>query len=274
MNHVCISGMNPPPRRAVSARRAKRWAACIFSFGGLVLGVSLWASSAGAQTKTSDAQRAVQLNEAGAELYAAGNYAGALAAFERAYALIVEPNLLFNIAGCYEQLGQPARAIEYYHRFLGAPEAAPEGRERAIEALQALRAFEAPEPVAQTRQLTEPSGWEHPVWPVVALGTGILVAGLGTGLYLDGAHDHEEVGGATADGDTSRPSSMTEVDAQRLIDAGDRKKLIGAVGLGVGGALIASHVVLHLWRASRQGAPEVQAELRLVPGGCLLTGSF
>src|SRR5688572_19127953 len=102
----------------------------------LLLGVTLWAAPAPAQTASNDAARAVQLNEAGAELYSAGNYAGALAAFERAYSLIMEPNLLFNIAGCYERLGQPARAVEYYERFLRAPHADPEGQKRARDALE------------------------------------------------------------------------------------------------------------------------------------------
>lgn len=253
------------PRKLSSKPRQARVAS-------LLLGLTLWAMPAAAQTASSDAARAVQLNEAGAELYTAGNYAGALAAFERAYSLIMEPNLLFNIAGCYEQLGQPARAVEYYHRFLRAPDADPKGRERALDALAALGAVQltAPEPPAPN----EPSSWDHPAWPLLTLGTGILLAGLGTGLYLDGARDHDEVTGAPNYGDASRPSSMTEVEAQRLIDSGDTKKLIGGIGLGVGSTLIATHVVLTLWRSTQREASQVRAEIRLLPGGCLVTGSF
>jgi tetratricopeptide (TPR) repeat protein len=242
----------------------------------LLLVLTLWATPARAQTARDDAARAVQLNEAGAELYAAGNYAAALAAFERAYSLIMEPNLLFNIAGCYERLGQPARAVEYYQRFVRAPLADPEGRQRALESLESLEAtaLETAAPDTPAPAPKEPNAWTHPAWPLLTLGTGILLAGLGTGLYLDGARDHDEVTGAANYGDVSRPSSMTEVEAQRLIDAGDTKKLIGAIGLGVGGALIATHVVLTVWRSARGEASQVRAELRLVPGGCLVTGSF
>lgn len=235
----------------------------------LLLGAILWATPAPAQSD--DAARAVQLNEAGAELYSAGKYAGALAAFERAYTLSGEPNLLFNIAGCYEQLGQPARAVEYYQRFLRAPAADPEGRKRALESLASL---EAGAPAPQAPPPAEPSAWEHPAWPLLTLGTGILLAGLGTGLYLDGARDHDEVTGAPNYGDAPRPSPMTEVEAQRLIDSGDTKKLIGGIGLGIGATLIATHVVVTLWRGARGEASQVRAELRLLPAGCLVTGSF
>lgn len=258
--------------RAARSRWMQRSRASI-ALGGLLLGVAFGPNAAHAQAPSSDAARAVQLNEAGAELYTASNYAGALAAFERAYALIGEPNLLFNIAGCYEQLGQRERAIEYYHRFLGAPEAGPEGRKRAIEALEALEAnTPAQPPFAPTP--AEPSAWDHPAWPLATLGSGILLAGLGTGLYLDGARDHDEVTGAPGSASPSRPSALTEVEAQRLIDSGDTKKLIGGIGLGLGSALIATHVVLSLWRAGEAETPEARAELRLVPGGCLLTGRF
>jgi tetratricopeptide (TPR) repeat protein len=244
----------------------------------LLLGATLWAASAPAQTASSDAARAVQLNEAGAELYATGNYEGALAAFERAYSLIMEPNLLFNIAGCYERLGQPARAVEYYQRFLRAPQADPEGRKRAVESLASLEPLTpvhtAAAADARPSPPIEPSVWDHPAWPVLTLGTGILLAGLGTGLYLDGARDHDEVTGAPNYGDAPRPSPMTEVEAQRLIDSGDTKKLIGGIGLGIGGTLIATHVVLTVWRSTQGEASQVRAQLRLLPGGCLVTGSF
>lgn len=244
------------------------------SVAGLLLGAALCATPAAAQPASTEAARAVQLNEAGAELYAAGNYAGALAAFERAYSLIMEPNLLFNIAGCYERLGQPARAVEYYQRFLLAPEADPAGRERAIASIASIASVDAAAPEAPAPARIEASAWDHPAWPILTLGTGILLAGLGTGLYLDGARDHDEVTGAPNYGDAPRPSSMTEVEAQRLIDSGDTKKLIGGIGLGIGGTLIATHVVLTLWRGARAEAAPARAQLRLLPGGCLVTGSF
>src|SRR5690606_36633644 len=104
-------------------------------------------------------------------------------------------------------------------------------------------------------------------WPLATLGSGILLAGLGAGLYLDGAHDHNEVTSAPGFGDASGSSDLTEVEAQRLIDSGDTKKLIGGIGIGVGSALIVAHVAITLWRAGDDEQPGAGAELRLIPGG-------
>jgi tetratricopeptide (TPR) repeat protein len=238
------------------------------------LAVMFWPSSVCAATPNSDAQRAVHLNETGSELYAAGDLTGALLAFERAYALANEPNLLFNIAGCHARLGHHQQALDYYRRFLNEPGADPEGRRRAIQAIQEL---EAPPPAAAPAAPPAPAAspaqsWEHRVWPLATLGAGILFAGLGAGLYLDGAHDHNEVTSAPGYGDPREPNRMTEVEAKALIDSGDTKKLLGGVGLGLGSALIATHVVLSVW--GEREAPVARAELRLAPNGCWLSGSF
>ena len=181
---------------------------------------------------------AFQLNETGSELYAAGNYPAALHAFQRAYALIAEPNLLFNIAGCHERLGQRTQAIEYYRWFLDSPNGNPDGRRRAIDALSRL---DSPPPAAlatAAAPVEQPSAF----WPLATLGAGILLAGFGAGLYVDGAHDHNEVTSAPGYGDASGSSNLTEVRAQQLIDSGDTKKLIGGIGMGVGTALIVTAI--------------------------------
>jgi hypothetical protein len=59
-------------------------------------------------------------------------------------------------------------------------------------------------------------------------------AGLGAGLYLDGAHDHYEVPRAPGFGDNSGSRNLTEVEAQRLIDSDDTKKLVGGTPRGSG----------------------------------------
>jgi tetratricopeptide (TPR) repeat protein len=232
---------------------------------------------AAAQTPTpaSDAARAMQLNEAGSELYASGKYAAALQAFQRAYSLLPEPNLLFNIAGCHERLGQRQQAIEYYRWFLGTASANPEGRRRAISTLARLEAQPsgpAPIPPAPPRSAEETSN--SAAWPLATLGAGILFAGLGAGLYLDGAHDHNEVTNAPGFGDATGSSTLTEVEAKKLIDSGDTKKRIGVIGFGLGGALIATHVAINLWRGATRDSSQTSAELRLSPGGWAVAGKF
>jgi len=222
-----------------------------------------------AEAPSADAIVAMQLNESGSASYAAGNYAAALDSFERAYSLVAEPNLLFNIAGCHERLGQKSQASEYYRWFLGSSSTNSDGRRRAIAALGRLTPAAPPEP-----KPAPSSGWDNPAWPIATLGAGILFAGLGAGLYLDGAHDHNEVTSSPGFGDASGSSTLTEVEAQQLIDSGDTKKLVGGIAFGFGTALIATHVVITVWRSASRDERAPSAELRLVPGGWSLAGSF
>lgn len=239
-----------------------------------------WPADANAQSPSnapmapSDAARAVQFNEEGSQLYAAGKYADALRAFQRAYALIPEPNLLFNIAGCLERLGQRTQAVEYYRWFLGTANTNPNGRQRAIAALSRLEADPPKPPPPPLPSPPPPPEPESQAWPLATLGAGILFAGLGAGLYLDGAHDHNQVTNAPGFGDASGSSTLTEVEAQKLIDSGDTKKRIGAVGFALGGALIATHVAINLWRAGSRESGETSGELLIMPDGWAVAGKF
>jgi tetratricopeptide (TPR) repeat protein len=79
------------------------------------------------------------LNTQGLELYRAGKYREAVEVFLSAYAADKDPNLLFNIARCYELLGESAAALQQYERFLSSPDIEPDGRARATRAVQVLR---------------------------------------------------------------------------------------------------------------------------------------
>jgi hypothetical protein len=221
---------------------------------------------------SADAIAALELNEMGSSLYASGNYAAALDSFERAYTLIAEPNLLFNIAGCHERLGHKSQAVEYYRWFLGSSATNTNGRRRAIAAI--ARLTDTPPP-APKPTVVEKNGWDDTVWPIATLGAGILFAGLGAGLYLDGAHDHNEVTNAPGFGEGS--STLTDDEAKELIDAGDTKKLVGGIAFGFGAALIATHVAITVWRSTshdESGQTTGSTELRLIPGGWALAGAF
>jgi tetratricopeptide (TPR) repeat protein len=261
------SASRPTARaRGLRARLAPALFSCASAFA-----LASWSSAADAEVPSSDATHAVRLNDSGSELYAAGNYAAALDAFQRAYALIAEPNLLFNIAGCHERLGQRSQAIEYYRWFLGTASANPEGRRRAIAALSRL---ETEPSSAAPKTLTEPRDEPSAAWPLATLAAGILFAGLGAGVYLDGAHDHNEVTSAPGFGDASGSSTLTEVQAHELIESGDTKKLVGGVAFGLGSALIATHVAITLWRSSSREPAPSSAELLLLPSGWAVAGKF
>jgi hypothetical protein len=223
-----------------------------------------------AEAPTSDALAALQLNETGSSLYAVRNYAAALDSFEHAYSLVAEPNLLFNIAGCHDRLGHKSQAVEYYRWFLGSSSTNTDGRRRAIAAV--ARLTDTPTPVVPQPAPKARSAWDNPVWPIVTLGGGILFAGLGAGLYLDGAHDHNDAASSPgADG------TLTQAEAQELEDSGDTKKLVGGIAIGFGAALIATHIAITIWHSSshdESGRNTGSAELRLIPGGWALSGSF
>ena len=68
-------------------------------------------------------------------------YDKAVAEYRAAYELAPRPGLLFNIGLCYEKLGNPARAVDYYGRFLSAEPAgpkAPEARARREALLERI----------------------------------------------------------------------------------------------------------------------------------------
>ena len=74
----------------------------------------------------------------GVQLYKAGDHAGALAAFERAYLLYEDTGILFNIAQCRRALGDTEQATRIYRRVLvKAPRHSPlaQSAERILDAM-------------------------------------------------------------------------------------------------------------------------------------------
>ena len=60
--------------------------------------------------------------QAGASDYESGDYQHALEEFQRAYELSQRPQLFYNIALAYQQLGDLEHAVEYLGRFLNEVE--------------------------------------------------------------------------------------------------------------------------------------------------------
>ena len=80
-----------------------------------------------------DAREDAKVNyEQGKKMYAAGDYKGAISAFARAEQLSPSPFNDFNIALCYDKLGEADIAVKYYRSYLGkAPDAS---NKAAVEA--------------------------------------------------------------------------------------------------------------------------------------------
>jgi tetratricopeptide (TPR) repeat protein len=236
--------------------------------------------------------RVAELNESGAKFYAERSYRRAIEKFIEAYAIDHDPNLLFNIARCYEELGETDAAIEKYRAFIAAPGADTDGRLRAQDSLKALEKLRAdgPAPAAPSPENSDapsadasstpadsPSSGSFLPW--VALGAGVLATGLGTTLYVLGVRDHDRVTSAPGYGDPGGVHPMKRSEARDLVAAGDTKKVIGGIGLGLGGALIATGAALFLSGKSEPPAHDTSA-LHLVvdPGpqklSLTVSGSF
>lgn len=201
-----------------------------------------------------------QLNEEGAALYSARDYRRAIEKFIQAYAIDSDPNLLFNIARCYEELGEVDAAIEKYENFLKTPGADTRGRQRARESLQTLResrdkdstrdAAASGKTSASAEHPTDspaaqpPAEHETNLVPWLTLGGGVVFAAVGTTFYLLGASDHNKVTDAQGYGNPDAVADMTRKEADDLVSSGNTKKLLGGVSLGLAGALAATYVVL------------------------------
>ena len=227
-------------------------------------------ASAGEDPASADEGRVVELNERGSALYADGDYRRAVELFLQAYAVGSDPNLLFNIAACYEGLGDRDAAIEKYRAFLADPSADPDGRPRAASALERLlsndgNAAPPQAPIAPTSvelrvppaaALAGPTTDAPPEWvPWAVLGGGAALSVTGVAIYLLGAADHREVTEAPGYDDPDAVVPFSREHAEALVDSGNAKKVMGASTAAVGGAVIAGYV---LWRVlDRPGEPAV-----------------
>ncbi|MBI2894139.1 MAG: PEGA domain-containing protein [Deltaproteobacteria bacterium] len=102
---------------------------------GLVLAFA-WTGLAVGDAREDEAAR---LFEEGTRLYNAGSYREAIDAFEAANAVLHAPANLYNLARCYEKLGEFRIALGHYERFLSDPTATErELVERRVAELSAM----------------------------------------------------------------------------------------------------------------------------------------
>jgi hypothetical protein len=240
-----------------------------------------------------NAARVLALSDEGAALYERGEYRRALENFIAAYAIGQDPNLLFNMGRCYQQLGDNAVAEEKYRAFIADPGSDPAGIERARALLDRLN---EPAPSVNEAPLPAPSRAEplaahdappahepsrlRAILPWATLGASVACLTAGTTLYLLGAADHGRITDSRGYGDPDGISPLTEARARDLVDSGDTKKTLGGIGLGLGGALLATSVVLFVTEQNHapSGAAQPGLGLALAPtpngGSIALSGSF
>lgn len=73
------------------------------------------------------------LVDEGTRAFLANDFAAALTAFERAYAINASPDLLYNLARVHEALGHTSEAMGFYERFIKEPNVDTDARADAVK---------------------------------------------------------------------------------------------------------------------------------------------
>jgi tetratricopeptide (TPR) repeat protein len=124
------------------------------------------------------------------EFTSAGKYSEAIGAYVKAYEISRAAAILYNIATIYDRrMHERALAIEYFRRYLQAPDVDPEFARRATERLTTLKAEDVAEAKLRTAGqvgLPPPAATPAPApaapeQPVATRGTGVRTAGLVVG---------------------------------------------------------------------------------------------
>jgi tetratricopeptide (TPR) repeat protein len=200
-------------------------------------------------------EKAKALVEQGRALHDAGDYGGAIAAFNAAYTLAPRPGLLFNIAQAYRLSGDCDDAAFMYRRYLETnPE--PNARQVALTNLEIAEkcghgGLKIAMPTPPSTPAVPPPRDPPPVQehPNKHLGAFALVAGVGAlavaGAFAYDAHETaDRVSAAYAAGTVS--PNLSQDDAR-----GHRSAVIAtACGVAGGAAVITGAVLYAIGRRS------------------------
>ncbi len=237
-------------------------------------------SFAQAPTATSGDQEAAKAHFlAGSAYYEQANYPDAVKEFNEAYRLSKRPDLLYNIALCYERLEQLDLAVGALRTYLRDKVDAPDRAiiEERIRNLELKEAQRANPPVMAERAPPKPEPARHhfrDVMPAVivgSVGAAILIASLGTGLAAHGLHEDlaSKCPNNHCPDDPSLKSERDTGDA--LAISSDALLAVGAAALAVGIVLLiielrAPPKVASLFLPS-PSSPLVAPRFALAPGG-------
>lgn len=201
------------------------------------------------------------------EHYEALRYEQAISAFQRAYEIRAQPELIYNIGRIYERSLQLQQALDTYQRFLTLPDTTADLRSRAANSLAAIRAeMAARDRAQQAGQSTEASASgtetgqgttgqttdDQPEasrseqatsasiagWALVGVGSGAVVAGIVLGALALSEQTATEEAGNLADQDLH-------------LSRGGNFALSADVLFGVGGAMAVAGIALLIVRAIR-----------------------
>ncbi len=152
--------------------------------------------------------------------YREKDYTGAIELFKKAYEIEPVPNLLFNIARCYEKLEDWDSAISNYQKFVVEPDVEKSARQAALERIEALNQVKLAQAQTQTTEKPDDTVKKTPApvgegpdntWAYVTLGSGLaLVAGgVGFGLLASSKQSEFEQAGSVEEKQSARDSGQT-----------------------------------------------------------------
>jgi hypothetical protein len=197
--------------------------------------------TAAAQPPLSDADRAraSDLFNTGSRLYDEGAYEASIASFQQALDLTGRAELHFNLANCYERLGELQQAYNELNLYRGiAPEAERVTIDRRLAAIRERIDHQAalPRPAPMPVPVPVPSGdgrrtphveTNAETWTLIgsggALGLGSLVS-----VGFSGAAVHRQKGPAGTDG---------QMIGARVWQVASWVGVFGGAGLAIGGVL-------------------------------------
>jgi tetratricopeptide (TPR) repeat protein len=225
------------------------------------------APSASAQSRDEAGRRYGQAVAA----FEAGDFATALAGFQETYVRSRRPEVLINVAVCYQRLGRREEALTTYRNYLSLSADSPNRATIESTVAQLERELAAASPVAPVAPTPAPppppvvAPPPAPLWPWIALGTGAALT----------------VGGALLLALPSDPGSDTSlVDEGAYLAARDQRSTLQITGAAVGLVGLAAATVGVIAVVTREAprANRTAFDLRVSPlaGGALvgLSGAF
>jgi len=125
-------------------------------------------------TRTTAAERDAEfkrLSKEASQHYASGEYAQAIEAFQKAYAIKPVSNILYNIGRIHEKQGHIDQAISYYEKFVVAPNVAHGPRQDALDRLETLREVKAMQEQQEQQKEASASHEDHEKAPAETVET-------------------------------------------------------------------------------------------------------
>jgi tetratricopeptide (TPR) repeat protein len=247
--------------------------------------VSPWLSIASpsiAEAQDADTALARTEFERGRAAYEAGAFEDALTAFQRAYELTQDAQILFNVATVADRLRRDEIALEAYEGYLAGYPAAPdranvEARIRAIRAARGTTATETTTVIDADTEIEDtevvlveasppalsveaPASSNASEGGLVLTVAGGVIALAGAGLFIATAVEIEAASNAETWTDLMGP-----YDRVPILSAA------GVISLVLGGAIAAVGIG---WLVTSGSADEPAVALRIGPGSLSIAGSF